>query len=84
MIRQPDAAASHISWRRNRLGTNWNPNSDVRQMAMVEGAGFEPAYVRDGQIYSLLPLTTRPPLHGRSSRQVRLAKQAREMAGRRA
>ena len=29
---------------------------------MVERAGFEPAYGNPGQIYSLLPLTTRPPL----------------------
>ena len=29
---------------------------------MVERAGFEPAYGKPGQIYSLLPLTTRPPL----------------------
>jgi hypothetical protein len=29
---------------------------------MVERAGFEPAYPKS-QIYSLVPLTTRPPLH---------------------
>ncbi len=29
----------------------------------MERAGFEPAYDNVGQIYSLLPLTTRPPLH---------------------
>ena len=28
----------------------------------MERAGFEPAYGNPGQIYSLLPLTTRPPL----------------------
>ena len=31
-------------------------------IAVVERAGFEPAYGKPGQIYSLLPLTTRPPL----------------------
>jgi hypothetical protein len=30
---------------------------------MVHRGGFEPPYVIDGQIYSLLPLTTRPPVH---------------------
>jgi hypothetical protein len=30
---------------------------------MVVRAGFEPAYGKPGQIYSLLPLTTRPPHH---------------------
>src|SRR3954447_10824797 len=30
---------------------------------MVHTGGFEPPYVIDGQIYSLLPLTTRPPVH---------------------
>ena len=30
---------------------------------LVEGAGFEPAYSKE-QIYSLSPLTTRPPLRG--------------------
>ena len=29
---------------------------------MVDRAGFEPAYGKPGQIYSLLPLTTRPPV----------------------
>ncbi len=29
---------------------------------MVERTGFEPVYGKPGQIYSLLPLTTRPPL----------------------
>src|SRR3546814_5625090 len=31
---------------------------------VVDRAGFEPAYGKPGQIYSLLPLTTRPPVHG--------------------
>src|SRR5690349_16650042 len=31
---------------------------------MVDRAGFEPAYGKPGQIYSLLPLTTRPPVRG--------------------
>ena len=33
---------------------------------MVDRAGFEPAYGKPGQIYSLLPLTTRPPVQGAS------------------
>src|SRR3546814_5503652 len=36
---------------------------------MVDRAGFEPAYGKPGQIYSLLPLTTRPPVHGRLVRR---------------
>ena len=35
----------------------------VGETEMVDRAGFEPAYGKPGQIYSLLPLTTRPPLH---------------------
>src|SRR3546814_15364298 len=31
---------------------------------LLERAGFEPAYGKPGKIYSLLPLTTRPPVHG--------------------
>ena len=34
----------------------------IRSETVVERAGFEPAYGKPGQIYSLLPLTTRPPL----------------------
>jgi hypothetical protein len=30
---------------------------------MVHREGFEPSYLIEGQIYSLLPLTTRPPVH---------------------
>jgi len=30
--------------------------------SLVDRAGFEPAYGKPGQIYSLLPLTTRPPV----------------------
>ena len=37
--------------------------TDGRGWKLVEGAGFEPANRSAGQIYSLLPLTTRPPLH---------------------
>ena len=33
---------------------------------LVDRAGFEPAYGKPGQIYSLLPLTTRPPVQGAS------------------
>ena len=32
------------------------------QETVVDRAGFEPAYGKPGQIYSLLPLTTRPPV----------------------
>ena len=38
------------------------PLSYTREI-MVEREGFEPSYALHGQIYSLLPLTTRPPLH---------------------
>ena len=41
--------------------------------SMVERAGFEPAYGKPGQIYSLLPLTTRPPLQGARRAQWRAA-----------
>ena len=33
--------------------------------AVVDRDGFEPPYGKPGQIYSLLPLTTRPPVHWR-------------------
>src|SRR4051812_42560129 len=36
---------------------------------MVDRAGFEPAYGKPGQIYSLLPLTTRPPVQRRPDRE---------------
>ena len=50
---------------------------------MVERAGFEPAYGKPGQIYSLLPLTTRPPLHeGRPARTAGQWGKARHMASR--
>src|SRR3546814_20397620 len=55
---------------------------------VVDRAGFEPAYGKPGQIYSLLPLTTRPPVHGvrvgkRSNGETVLACQ-RQSWGRRA
>ena len=40
---------------------------------VVDRAGFEPAYGKPGQIYSLLPLTTRPPVQGARRAQWRAA-----------
>ena len=37
-------------------------HAGILQAMMVDRAGFEPAYGKPGQIYSLLPLTTRPPV----------------------
>src|SRR3954468_933131 len=44
-----------------QCGTAWRRLGQ----ALVDRAGFEPAYGKPGQIYSLLPLTTRPPVQRR-------------------
>ena len=56
--------------------------------SMVDRAGFEPAYGKPGQIYSLLPLTTRPPVQvwcgallGGASRCCQPASDGRRPAG---
>src|SRR3712207_422548 len=43
---------------------------------VVERTGFEPVYGKPGQIYSLLPLTTRPPLPKRAAPKTRPARKA--------
>ncbi len=44
-------------------GQAGRPWDGLGQHQLVDRAGFEPAYGKPGQIYSLLPLTTRPPVH---------------------
>ena len=43
--------------------TSQNSTTVPTTKRMVHRGGFEPPSVVDGQIYSLLPLTTRPPVH---------------------
>jgi hypothetical protein len=54
---------SAIAIRPLRAGIRSTTTPTQLRKRMVHRGGFEPPYVIDGQIYSLLPLTTRPPVH---------------------
>ena len=53
------------AWKAAALPLCYTRVTSMQRHEVVEGAGFEPAYLAD-QIYSLAVLTTHPSLHGTS------------------
>ena len=56
---------TYSAWKAAALPLCYTRAANMQPPEVVEGAGFEPAYLAD-QIYSLAVLTTHPSLHGTS------------------